>query len=102
MHVNSLQRKLQEAVSKISELTDVLDHLKAESVKNNNEFTTERYYEESAKLSMMPASSAGAGQSSSYAATNPGKSTIAKSDMPTNSQITVTGLTSKLTTTKRR
>lgn len=40
--VRVLQLKLDEAVSKIYELTDVLGHL-------NKEFDTERYYEETAK-----------------------------------------------------
>ena len=41
--VRNLQTKLDDAVSKISELTSVLDHL-------NKDYNTERYYEESAKV----------------------------------------------------
>ena len=42
--VKMLQSKLDIAVSKISELTDVLKHL------NTEEFTADRYYEESAQM----------------------------------------------------
>ncbi len=40
--VKFLQNKLDDSVSKVVELTDVLDHL-------SPEYTTELYYEESAK-----------------------------------------------------
>ena len=40
--VRNLQSKLDEAVSRISELTDVLNHL-------GKDYNAERYYEESAK-----------------------------------------------------
>jgi len=45
--IGSLQKKLEESVSKVSELTDVLTHL-------GQEYTTEVYYEESAKRAMEP------------------------------------------------
>ncbi len=43
--VKFLQNKLDDAVSKVVELTDVLEHL-------GQEYTTEFYYEESAKRAM--------------------------------------------------
>jgi hypothetical protein len=45
--VKSLQAKLDDAVSRVSELTEVLGYL-------GPEYTTEYYYEESAKRAMEP------------------------------------------------
>lgn len=58
--VVSLQSKLNEAVSKIVELTKVLTHL-------NTEYTAEAYYEESAKRAMEPVLAAA---QSNYGGTN--------------------------------
>ena len=81
--IGSLQKKLEESVSKVSELTDVLTHL-------GQEYTTEVYYEESAKRAMEPVLAAaqagyGGGGNASVAYSKTGGP---KSDNFTQSQIT--------------
>ena len=88
--VKSLQHKLDEAVSKISELTDVLSHL-------NPEYTTEAYWEKSAQQAMEPMlAKAGQHQQSSVSAAaikpadgNQSRISVGKSDYLTSSHVTV-------------
>lgn len=96
--VKNLQEKLDQAVTKISELTDVLKHL-------DKDFTTEKYYDESAKVTAdaqnkgRPLGAAAAGQGSqSYggSVSQVGRGGP-RSDMPTNSQVT-----NSMRTTKKR
>ena len=84
-----LQQKLDEAVSRISELTDVLVHL-------NKDYNTERYYEESAKGAANAAAkgrtvggAAGVGGAQSHvgAASNVGGGR-GRTEMLSNSQVT--------------
>mmetsp|Transcript_2134 Transcript_2134/g.2986 ORF Transcript_2134/g.2986 Transcript_2134/m.2986 type:complete len:95 (+) Transcript_2134:979-1263(+) len=89
--VKSLQAKLDDAVSKISELTDVLAYL-------SPEYTTEAYYEESAAQAMAPLLSAGnnqytggstvGGAAGKNADLGYQKTAMGKSDFLTNSQVT--------------
>ena len=83
--VKSLQHKLEQAVTRISELTDVLAHL-------DPQYTTEAYYEASAKQAMAPVLAAAA-NASSYGGGGGGAATstktgAGKSDNLKNSQAT--------------
>ena len=92
--VKSLQAKLDDAVNKISELTDVLTHL-------NPEYDADRYYEDSAKQAMQPVLAAqsnygAAAGSTSVAAYSKGGP---KSDI---GQSQITNATQKLTRSRRQ
>ena len=85
--VKSLKTKLSKAVNKI----DVLKNL-------DPEYTTERYYDESAKLAMMLSNSNAGGAAaagSSYGGAAAMNSQMAKSDMPAGSQVTSTNITQR-------
>ena len=99
MMVKVLQSKLDEAVSKISELTDVLSNL------NQAEFYPERYYDESAQRATdeinrrtaqanAAQSSYGGGGASTYKGAG-------RSDNVTQSQITGTNVTRTMRTRKQ-
>ena len=84
--IGELQNKLSLSVSKISELTKVLEEL-------NSEYTVERYYEDSAKQAMQLTMKATVSQIGSIVQ----QRAAAKSDIPTNSQYTGTNISQNRT-----
>ena len=93
-----LQDKLDDAVTKISELTDVLTHL------NQAEYNPERYYEESAQRAAELINKRSNNAAASQNAHGGAQSTYkggARSHKQNESQITGTNATRSMRTTKK-